>query len=67
MKKIILLLLVLSSCCDCHENRGRVLYKDSKCTVIQVNDSTLILAPGYNSEKGMEAKTVFINRKGHNN
>jgi selenophosphate synthetase-related protein len=63
MKKIILLLCVLSSCCIHHEDGDKILYYGDKCVVIQVNDSTLVIAPGINSGKNVEAKTVFLNRE----
>jgi hypothetical protein len=62
MKKIILLLCVLSSCCTHHENGAKVLYENGKCVIIQVNDSTLVIVPGINSKSNMEAKVVFLSR-----
>jgi hypothetical protein len=31
--------------------------------IIQVNDNTLVIAPGINSKKDMEAKVVFLSRE----
>jgi hypothetical protein len=67
MKKVILLLCILSSCCNYHEDRAKVLYVGDKCEIIQINDSTIILAPGLNSKKDTKPKVVFLNRKNDNN
>jgi hypothetical protein len=67
MKKVILLLCVLSSCCNQRENGAKVLYVGDKCEIIQINDSTIVLAPGLNSKRDAEPKVVFLNRKIDNN
>jgi hypothetical protein len=67
MKKIILLSCVLScilsSCCNHHENGVKVLYRGDKCEIVRINDSTIVLAPGLNSKRDVEAKVVFLNRE----
>ncbi|MDR1114688.1 MAG: hypothetical protein LBL33_00765 [Tannerella sp.] len=50
MKKMILLFLVLSSCCTHRENGAKVLYENEKCVIIQVNDNTLVLVPGIGTD-----------------
>jgi hypothetical protein len=62
MKKIILLSCVLSSCCGHSRDGAEILYAGDKCEIIRINDSTIVLAPGLNSKKDMEAKVVFLDR-----
>jgi protein associated with RNAse G/E len=58
---ILALVVMFAGCRDYRESK--VLYENEKCVIIQVNDSTLVIGPGINSSKGMDAKVVFINRK----
>jgi hypothetical protein len=62
MKKAVLLLCVLSSCCGHHEGESNVLYDGQKCVIIRVNDSTLVIAPGINSAKDAQAQVVFLGK-----
>jgi hypothetical protein len=63
---LILLLCTLSSCYYSSVDGSKILYDGDKCVVIQVNDSTIVLAPGFNSGKNVEAKVVFLSGKNGN-